>query len=447
MKLLGNLYFQIFVVFVIYFFIFSTILYGVYIGDELAYLTGGALISKGCVYYKDFADNKLPGIYLFTAILELLFGQNYLVLRTIVFVINLFSSYIFAKLTEKSGIDFRIRFWFAFFLLFTVSSIPFLLTETLALPFLLLAFYFLDKDRLELSGFMFGLSGFFRTTIYLYFALFFLAFLIYNSKNRIKKLKLLFGFLVFIYLLLLFFLLQGIDTNMLILSNSGFLKTIFWYYLDVVSFGDLLIYFVSKLLFILILLKVVYESFNHFSNWEKALSIALPGIALFVSFLGILIQNHYFAIFILLTFMLMFRSHKKSGLLSTPSITIVLILFYLILFVLQDFETIKSEYYLHLYFDFLKKNMGDHLSTCSGIISTDLHLRYLFGKYTCFKSMALLTHYYGYIYDSNDLHEFIKRGGCMVENYDNPFLKNEKNKKILEFNYNGEPRVVYIYSK
>ena len=89
--------------FVISFIIFALIPAFAYINgflgpDESCFMFIGNSLIHGSILYKDFIDNKPPGIFYLNALIFLLFGKSFYVSRIVLFIVNGLSGLIIYRL-------------------------------------------------------------------------------------------------------------------------------------------------------------------------------------------------------------------------------------------------------------------------------------------------------------------------------------------------------------
>jgi 4-amino-4-deoxy-L-arabinose transferase-like glycosyltransferase len=203
-------------------------IHGYLSGDESGFMFIGDRINHGSILYKDFIDNKPPGIFYLNALIFSIFGKSFYASRIVLFVVNALSAliiYFFAKNQWDEHIGQLSSILFLIGVYNPAIEGFFIYTEQYMVFFGLLGIFVFFKFRhmryLVPVGVLLGISTLFKQSG----ILFYLVLLVYNlsglikTENRTKfflnkiiisSLLLLIGFLIPIFITLVFFYREGV---------------------------------------------------------------------------------------------------------------------------------------------------------------------------------------------------------------------------------------------
>lgn len=162
--------------------------------DESYFMFIGNKIAHGSVLYKDFIDNKPPGIFYLDALIFLIFGKSFIAARIILLIFNAISALAIYFIGKNLWNESAGRISSIFFLIgLYVECLPGIKvqTEQFMVCFGLLGFlvFFLKSNYwkyLILTGFLLGMASLFKQPGVLFYLIIFLYYLLdlIAEKNR-----------------------------------------------------------------------------------------------------------------------------------------------------------------------------------------------------------------------------------------------------------------------
>jgi hypothetical protein len=274
------------------------------IADESYFMFIGDKISHGSVLYKDFIDNKVPGIFYLNALAFFIFGKSFVVPRMILFMFNAMSALIIYLIGRKLWNENIARMSSIFFLISIYApTIPGsdVLTEQFVVFFGLLGFFVFLKSHywkyLILTGFLLGVAMLFKQVGVLFYLIICMYYILNlrAKENRnniyiyqsIKSLILILcGLIVPVLLATLYFYRMGVIHEFIYWSFTFFIEGNYGYRIDLFRLMPPLR--VLTILWILASFSAVSIIYKYIANKYSSSSLfALIWLLAFVSTLAI----------------------------------------------------------------------------------------------------------------------------------------------------------------
>ena len=220
-------------IFIVFFILLALIpplyyIHGFLSPDESGFMFIGDSINHGSILYKDFIDNKPPGIFYLNALIFFIFGKSFYASRIVLYIINALSALIIYLLGKNLWDKHIGQLSSILFLIGVYNPLIqgyFVLTEQYMVFFGLLGtfvfFKFRERRYLVPVGILFGIATLFKQPGVLFYVLILIYYFsgLLNKGNRTKvfvynviksSLLISIGFLIPIFITVVFFYREGV---------------------------------------------------------------------------------------------------------------------------------------------------------------------------------------------------------------------------------------------